>query len=337
MLATPVESRPRLRPRGEHRFKTWTESLEPRRLLDAAQPIVSPDLSASSGLPVLSLETGSDLAAIESQPINSTPGLAVAAGLPMASVDTSTGLASPITSMASTQPSVSLPSITTTFPPLNGAALGPSSFGPSATGPSTTLNPLGNDTETAVAAAAEVAQPTPGRSDRISSIIRATPIIPLPHYRSPDDLGDVPGPRVRPRPPVKAPAVPTQPPVEPPAPAPEVPKAAAPEPAPPARPVEVEPAVIPSTAPAEPKATPAEPKGPTTFNAWDSAIDLVETDLAEASSASLANHAEASMAIGAMLAAWGGWSLKASSEGRSRRRPLAVKTLEAGPGAGDGR
>ncbi len=339
MFATVVDSRPRTRPRAEHRFGLRSEVLESRRLLDAAQPIVSPNLSAMSGLPALSLELGTNLTVIESSPIDVASNPAFATGLPVTGLEPGTSLATPAGSTLPTfQASVSLPPITSSFPPLSGPSTGPSSFGPSATGPSTTLNPLGNDTETAIAPAAEVAVPTPGRSDRISSIVSTPPIIPLPHLRSPE-LDVVPERRAQPRPPAKAPALPVQPPVKPatPTPEPAVPKAAEPEIAPPARPIDAGEPTVPKAAPTEPKAAPAEPKEPMSFQVWDTAIDLIATGDSEDSPALMTDRMEGAMAFAALLAAWGGWKYGARPEGRSRRRPYSLSGLEAGPGDGTGR
>src|SRR6185312_5878743 len=91
-------------------------------------------------------------------PINVASGLAFAIALPVPGLATGMGLASTAQTLPTATVSVSPAPIATPF-------------APSATGPSTTLSPLPNDSETAVAPASEVARPTPGRSDRISNII----------------------------------------------------------------------------------------------------------------------------------------------------------------------
>jgi hypothetical protein len=80
---------------------------------------------------------------------------------------------------------------------------------------------------------------------------------------------------------------------------------------------------------------PSRPESPTTFEPWDTAIDLVEADLAAESSAPV--RVEESMAIGALMAAWGGLNVVARREGRSGSRPITPSPfpLEAGPGNSD--
>ena len=236
---------------------------------------------------------------LASTPIDVAAGLTFATALPVPGLATGMGLAST---------AQTLPTVTVSVSPAPVVA----SFGPSTTGPSTTLSPLPNDSETAVATASEVARPTPGRSDRISSVVEAPQIIPIPHLRSPEPVDVLPGPEIQARPPAlaPAPALPVQPPVEP------------AKPAEPARPpIDLVPAPVPDAAPA-PKAAPAESKDPMTFGAWDAAIDLVATDLTDDSPASMPYRTEGAMALGALLAAWGGWKYGPRLEGRSRRRPL---------------
>ena len=225
---------------------------------------------------------------LASAPISVAPGLTFATALPVPGLATGMGL--PSTSQT-------IPTVTVSVSP---SPVAPS-FGPSATGPSTTLSPLPTESETAVAAASEVARPTPGRSDRISSLIEAPEIIPIPHLHlsPPDPAPVVPRPEIQARPPAPAPAIPAPPPAEP---------------AEPVRPVEPTPAPV-------PKAAPAETRVPMTFEAWDAALDLVATELPEASPA---YRAEASMAVGALLAAWGGWKYGSRLEGRSRRPALTT-------------
>ncbi len=227
-------------------------------------------------------------------PINVASGLTFALALPLPSLATGLGLAS--TAQA-------VQTVTASVAPV--AAPAASSFGPSPTGPSTTLSPLPNDFETAVATASEVARPTPGRSDRISSVIEAPQVVPILRLRSPDAVEVVPGPEIQARPqapaaPAPRPAGPAQPPVEPSAPARPVP-----------------------TAPS-PKVAPEGPKESMNFEVWDAALDLVATDLPEDSPGSPTHRAEGAMAAGALLAAWGGWRYGTRFEGRSRRRPSSM-------------
>ena len=242
--------------------------------------------------------------------ITPAPTPAFATALPVPGLATGMGLAST---------AQTLPTVAVSVSPAPVA----SPFGPSATGPSTTLSPLPNDSETAVAAASEVARPTPGRSDRISAIVEAPEIVPLPHLRSPDADEVIPGPQIQARPPAPAPA-----PV--PAPAPAEPARQKAEPAEPARPVAPAPDPV-------PKAAPEGSKAPMTFEAWDAALELVATGLPEGSETSFVHRTEAAMASGALLAAWGGWKYGSSLRGRSRRRPLSIAAVEAGPGDGEGR
>ena len=121
MSTTVVENRPRARPRTPTRLGLRAESLESRRLLDAAQPIVAPNLSFAIGLPVPSLETGTDLAAIESSPIN-LAGSEFATGFVVLGTESVGGLATPNQTLSSFQAGVSVPPITTTFPPLSSAS-----------------------------------------------------------------------------------------------------------------------------------------------------------------------------------------------------------------------
>jgi hypothetical protein len=328
MSTTVVEKRPRTRPRPPTRLGLRSESLESRRLLDAAQPIVAPNLSVAIGLPVPSLETGTDLAAVESSPIN-LAGSEFATGFVVLGTESVGGLATPNQTLSSFQAGVSVAPITTTFPPLSSASTAETSFGSSATGPAPTLKPPGTDLETAVAAASQVAQPTPGTSDRISNLVVTPLIIPLPHFRPPD-LG-LANPRLKPHPPAKVPAPPVQPQAQPTT--PEVPKAAEPKPEPaPVRPNDVEPVPV-------PKAPPAEPREPISLQAWDTALGVVAADLPDGLPVSMAFRMEESIAVGALLAAWAGWSRGLRLEGRSRRQPLSVSlpTLESGPGDGSGR
>ena len=253
------------RSRARNRLGLTTEALESRRLL-------------------------------ASTVIDVTTGVTFAPGLPVAGLATGIGLAATNQTVATV--SVSVSPATTPAP----AAVTPAI--PSPTGPSTTLSPLMTDSETANATASEVARPTPGRSDRISNLIVAPEIVPLPHLREPEAIQIIPGPEVQPVPLAPAPAEA----------APEAPKA---ESAVPARPADVAPV---------PKAEPAEPKEPMAFRAWDAAIDLVTpSDNPTASvSDSPIDRAEGALAIGALLAAWGGWKYAPKPAGRSRRRATTV-------------
>ena len=182
---------------------------------------------------------------------------------------------------------------------------GSMSFGPSATGPSTTLSPLANDSETAIATASEVARPTPGRSDRSTSAIEAPDILRIIPIEAPDPVVVVPGPEIR--------AVPTIP---------------APAPAEPARPIDAAPAPAPAPVPAP---APEVPKDPVTLAAWDAAIEIVAAeDVAEAPPASPVHRVEVAMAAGALMAAWGGWRFGSRLDGRSRERSPAIAAVDPG-------
>jgi hypothetical protein len=325
------------RPRARREIGLRSESLETRRLLDASQSVVFPNLSFAIGLPVPSLATGSDLAAISSSPISISPFPTF--GEPVIGLEPGDGfLVSPDQMVMAFQASVSLPPITTVFPSLNGAVAATFSAGPSATGPAPTLNPLGNASETAVASASEVLRPTPGDTDRVASYLPAPRIIPLPHLRAPGPevlpgRGARPAPAVPRREPQDQPPVDRHAPAAPvPMPAPVAPKAVEPESAAPARPIDTAPS--PASEPARPEAT-----RPISLRTWDAAIELVESDLAADSSALAAHRAEESLAVGALIAAWGGWNFASRLEGRSRSRPFtrSPRALEAGPADGDGR
>jgi hypothetical protein len=322
MSSTVAEDRTSLRHRGQHHLALLTEPLEPRQLLATVAPGIESTMTFAIGLPIASLETGAYIpvpAEATWQNANQTSQEIVSADLAM-SEGASTpgiGLATPSQTYQTSQASVSLPLFESAY---GVAPLGPSTFGPSATGPASTLNPLGYGSETAIAAASEVVHPTPGRSDRISSIVRTLPIVPLPHYDSPD-------PEIIQQPEIqdKAPAKPIPP----------VQQVQPPEmhEAPPAKPTdEVKPVVpVPVNLIPGPDATPS----PLSFQAWDAAIEFVENDLPEVTSAVSASHAEGSLAVGALLAAWGGWNYRARLEGRSRSRPLSIEALEfARNGAG---
>ncbi len=272
-LAYPRRTRVRNRPRrrAHHRIGLWAETLEARRLLASTPISVASGLIAASGLPLPGLATGSGFSATAQSP--STASVTVA-------------------------PASVLVSPTTT-----------ASMVPTANGPSTTLSPLMDDSETAVATASEVARPTPGRSDRISVVLPAPDAVPIPELRSSDPIEVIPGPEI----------------LGPPAPAPL--PAPAQAPAEPARAVELAPAPV-------ARAVPEEANEPITFEAWDASLGIIAADLADEAPASTSptHQTEAVVAAGAMLAAWTGWKYGPRSKGRSRRRPLAILAVEAGPG-----
>ena len=247
-----------------------------------------------TGLGTENLEARRLLAAT---PINVASGLTIASGLPLPGLATGSGFATTAQSSATAAVTVA-----------------PSSVGspvvPSATGPSTTLSPLMSDSETAVATASEAARPTPGRSDRISVILKAPEVAVVTHLQTPDPIEVIPGPEIQGRPPVvPAPAQPT---VEPPA---------------PLRQVDPDPAPI-------PKAVPEAPKEPIAFQVWDAALDSLSAEISKDTSASLTHRTEAALAAGAMLAAWTGWKHGPRSQGRSRRRPVAIAVVEGGEAGG---
>jgi hypothetical protein len=215
MPATVAEPRPSSPRRDEHHFRLKSEPLEPRRLLATIQTVVAPELTAVSGLPVIGLETGFGQTAV------TVPSIDVGAptfqpGLPAAGqLQSEDEVAYGFTlEQPALQPSVSLPPITSAFQLPGGLNANLLATGPTAVGPSTTLNPLGYLTETANAPASEVAQAKPGFLDRVSSSIPTPPIILLPHFFRAPSSRDVPGPRVPPNPPAKAPAPPVRPPLE---------------------------------------------------------------------------------------------------------------------------
>jgi hypothetical protein len=280
-------------------------------------------MTVAIGLPIASLEAGAftPVPSEETwQNANQTSQDIVSADLATSEGASSPGigLATPAQTYQTSQASVSLPLFESAY---GVAPLGPSAYGPSAAGPASTLNPLGYGSETAIAAASEVVHPTPGRSDRISSIVRTPPIVPLPHYESPE-------PEVIQQPEIqdKAPAKP----------APPVQQAEPPEkPADEAKPVVTTPVdAIPAPDIMALPSTEA-PQSPMSYQAWDAAIELVDNDLPEVGSSVPTSHAEGSLAVGALLAAWGGWNFRARLEGRSRIRPLPIEALEfARNGAG---
>jgi hypothetical protein len=322
MLAHDEDSRVR----AQHHYGLSAEGLESRQMLDAASSNVASALTYSIGLPIASLATGANLplpAGIgenSSQTTQEIVNLEImnAPDQPVPGI----GLATPAQTVQGFTASVSLPVVESSNGQYGSAfATNTTMFGPTGSGPSTTLNPLGNRTETAVAASSVVVQPTPGRSDRISTIIRALPIIPLPHYPAPGPE-IIAEPEIRQVPVVPAPKPAAQPvmekaaPVEPPAPA--------------QQPIEgVETPV--------PKAEPVAPRSPMSFQAIDRAIDLVEGEMTELKSPWLDPHAEGSMAVGALLAILGGWKTRTIGEGRSRRRAESVEGIETGPELGAGR
>jgi hypothetical protein len=319
MSSTAVSDRPGTR--SQHHLSLVTEPLEVRQLLASVAPSVQSTLTFAIGLPIPSLETGAFLPVpAEETWLNAdqtmeeiiSADLAMLDGQPTPGID----LATPAQSFQTSQASISLPVFESSY----GSTPLSTFFGPPVTGPASTLNIL---SETANAAASEVAQPTPGRSDRISSIVRTPPIIPLRLYRAPEPE-IIAEPEIQKKPPAKPPAPPVQPP----------PKDSQP-PEKPAEPTVPAPGNEAIPAPA-PKEAPTEPKQPMSLQAWDAAIDLVETDLPEVSSAVPTSRAEGSLAAGILIAAWGGWNYRSSLEGRSRRRPQIFEGLEAGPDDGAG-
>lgn len=269
------EPRPRPRRRPRHRALSGAEGLEARRLLVATPIQVAAGLTFAIASPL--------------------PGLASTAG-PAASVQT----------LASVSASVAPATATSAAP----AAM----FGPTATGPATTLSPLANDSETAVAAASEVARPQPGRSDRISVEVEQ-PVVPAepPPLRAGEPVEVVPGPEF-PAPPPAAEAAPAEP---------------APAPAPPE--------AIPAPAPAPNPAPLPESIDPTaSLDAWDRALDLVtpsdSSDDADADADATPSAATRLAAGVVAVVAWGGYRYAPRVSGRSRQDALVVTDREAGPG-----
>lgn len=257
-------------------------------------------------------------------PINLAVASPVASGLPLPGL--AYGLGLPTTGQAS-PPAMAMVSVAPGSSGVATASIVLPSV-PSATGPATTLSPLMNDAETANAAASESARPRPGLSDRISIILGPPEFLaPIVHIRSPNSRPIVPGPESEPFAPDPLPV---------PAPAPELPPAPA-EPAPGA-----------DAAPAPVDQAEGElGRDPAALGARDAALAMIaaavaaedEADAevdAEASIAAGPRRAEAVLAAGALLAAWGGRNLGPRARGRSRRRALAIAVPEAGPG-GPGR
>lgn len=225
-------------------------------------------------------------------PINVATGLVIATGLPLPGLATGVGLPAPSLS------SPGLPTIATTVAPGSPTSV----FVPSTTGPSTTLSPLMNDSETAVAAASETARPTPGRSDRISTLIDPVETIEIPRYRDSEAIAVIPGPELQPVPDLPAP--PALPALRPPS-----------EPIP--------------TAP--PLFRPVTPSGPAAYEVHDAAIDLIVAELDEEPSLTSPHQAEMSLALGALLAAWIGWKRENRSDRRSSSRPASPSAIEWAP------
>lgn len=310
--------------RSLHHLSFSTESLESRTLLDAASSNIVSALSFSIGLPIASLATGSNLPVPASMASNAnqtvqevaTQEITNGPDQPVPGI----GLAMPAQTLQGFTTSVSLPLVESTYggAPVGGYGDLAIPFGQPYNGPAPALRPPGYATESAIAAASEVRLPTPGRTDRISSIARAIPIIPLPHYQSPDSEM-VTKPEVIQLPPAAAPIQ-------------HLPDQAVPNQAVPDQPAVEPPPVIDRDAAPRPEAAPAVPKGPMAFDTFDEAIGLVETDLAEVHSSMMPCRPEQSMALGALLAAWGGWNVASRQRGKSKQRPLVVTGLEAGPG-----
>ena len=229
-------------------------------------------------------------------PINVASGVLLATGLPVPGLATGVGVGATAQTMPASTIGVTASPTTAGSP-----------FGSSATGPSTTLSPLSDDSETALAPASEVARATPGRSDRISVLIESPEIVLIPHLGPAANDAFIPGPEVRALPPAPVPA-----------------------PAAPAAPARVEPA--PNDAP---KAAP-EAMAPISFEIWDATLELVSAEITEGSTTPIDGSRGSALAAGALLAAWGGWKYGPSLEGRSRRRPGPVCPEVAGPDGGPG-
>jgi hypothetical protein len=314
------------RSRSEHRFGVTSEGLEPRQLLDAAASNVTSALTFAIGLPIASLATGANLplpaGLIENDQTTQeiiTQELLNAPDQPLPAI----GLATPAQTSQGYIESVSLPVVETTNSAYSNSLFASSSstvtmaYNPNTYGASTTLNPMGNSTETALAAASAVRRPTPGRLDRISSIVRTHPIIPLPHYGEP-----VPEPS-------KAPEVNSRPAFEVPErlqqPANPTGRTPTPEATPrPTPPINNEQPQVPAIAPDEPRAA--------LLDVQDDALRLVVTEIDEFRSPWLENRPEGSFAVGAFLVAWGSWHRRAFRDARSRRTVQPTEFLEAGPG-----
>jgi len=240
---------------------------------------------------------------LASTPINLASFSIVASGLPAPGLVSGQGFSTSAQSASTASATVA---------PASAPSLVVASTVFSATSPSPTLSPLMNDFETAVATSSEVARPTPGTTDRISVILEAPEFGPIPHILVSDPIEVIPGPELQ-APPKAAPApapAPVQPPAEPAAPVPAIDQAPAPT----------------------PELALEASEQPVTFEVWDTTLDQLASDLNSEAPASLTHRAEAVVAAGAMLAAWTGWKFGPRSEGRSRRRPLAIPAIEAGPG-----
>ena len=251
----------------------WAEALESRLIMVATPINVASGMIIASGLPL--------------------PGLAVGSGFP-----------------ASAQ---TLPSSAVTVAPVSVSTAVAAPFVESPTGPSTTLSPLMTDSETANAAASEVARPRPGQSDRVQSFIEVE-TVPVPELRVPNQSEVIPGPELL------SPEAPAAPALQP-----AVPAANPTVPTVPALPVEAVPAPAPGL-----DAEVAEEAVP--VHLWDASLQLLGMELDEDAPVSLSTRTEGVLAAGALLAAWGGWKYGPSAEGRSRRRSKVIAVVATAEG-----
>ena len=231
-------------------------------------------------------------------PINVAAGLLIATGLPLPGLASGFGLATT---------AQSLPSSTVTVAPASVASPVMPTMIASATGPATTLSPLMNDFETANATASEVARPTPGRSDRISIVLPAPDVVSEIHLHLGDPVAIFPGPEVGNLPPSSDSPVPELSPVPPGSPAHEL--------------------TPPNSDPAPASAPDAAPEAagePIALEVWDAAIAHIALPWTSDEPATPSATIEATLAAGALLAAWTGWKYGPRVEGRSRRRPRVL-------------
>ena len=229
-------------------------------------------------------------------PINVAAGLPIASGLPLPGLATGLGLATT---------AQSLPSATATVAPASVAAPVMPTTIALATGPATTLSPLMNDAETANATASEVARPTPGRSDRISIILPAPDVVSTIHLHLGDPVAIYPGPEVGDSPPSPV------------------------SPLPESTPLDLGPAAPPLAPPVAapiPAAAPAAEREPIALEVWDAALAQITLPWAGDEATAPSRTTEATLAGGALLAAWTGWKYGPRTEGRSRRRPQVLRS-----------
>ena len=231
-------------------------------------------------------------------PINVAAGLLIATGLPLPGLATGLGL---------TTTAQSLPSSTVTVAPASVASPVMPTMIAEATGPATTLSPLMNDSETANATASEVARPTPGRSDRISIVLPAPEFVSNIHLYLGDPAAIFPGPEVGDFPPSSNSPASDQPPVG----------------SDPTAPLLAPPDGAPAPAPV-PDAPPEAAGATTTLEVWDASLAQIALSWTSAEPSTPSATTEATLAAGALLAAWTGWKYGPRVEGRSRRRPLVL-------------